>query len=42
MMMKIFAVMEKKRNHLVFENDLTKFYDILKLSNKTKNQLNHN
>ena len=30
---------KKKRNHLSLENDLTKFYDHLKISNKSKNHL---
>ena len=30
---------KKKRNHLSLENDLTKFYDHLKISNKSNNQL---
>ena len=30
---------KKKRNHLSLENDLTKFYDNLKISNKSNNQL---
>ena len=30
---------KKKRNHLSLENDLTKFYDNLKISNKSINQL---
>ena len=41
--MKILTIMEiKKRKHLIFESDLTKFYDNLKLTNKSNIQFKDN